>query len=62
MDDVIQFQKNVDGNSELVNFQAASCTLDASVKIYANRVDSIHKETYKVLGGLSRTESKHYFN
>lgn len=33
----------------------ASCTLDASVKIYSCRVDSIHQETFKVLGGLSRS-------
>lgn len=32
-----------------------SCTIDASVKIYAYRVDSILAETYKVLGGLSRS-------
>lgn len=30
--------------------------MDASVKIYSSRVDSVHNETYKVLGGLSRTE------
>lgn len=30
-------------------------TLDASVKIYSCRVDSVHSETYKVLGGLNRT-------
>eukprot|EP01133_Synstelium_polycarpum_P019976 gene19976-23938_t len=40
----------------LTNFQAASCTLDASVKIYSCRVDSVHSETFKVLGGLSRAE------
>ena len=32
--------------------QVASCTLDASAKIYAGRVDSIHADTYKMLGGL----------
>ncbi len=26
------------------------------VKIYSYRVDSVHSEVYKVLGGLSRTE------
>lgn len=26
------------------------------MKIYSSRVDSVHNETYKVLGGLSRTE------
>lgn len=29
---------------EVTNFQVASCTLDASVKIYSYRVDSIHSE------------------
>lgn len=36
----------------------ASCTLDASVKIYSYRVDSIHSEAYKVLGGLGRSGRK----
>ena len=39
-------------------FQVASSTLDASAKIYAGRVDAIHTETYKVLSGLGRTDSK----
>jgi condensin complex subunit 2 len=34
----------------------ASCTLDASVKIYSCRVDSIHSEAYKVLGGIGGSE------
>jgi condensin complex subunit 2 len=38
------------------DFQRASCTIDASVKIYASRVDSVHNETYKVLTGLSRAD------
>eukprot|EP00466_Bigelowiella_natans_P004910 jgi/Bigna1/81096/fgenesh1_pg.77_\ len=37
-----------------LNFQKASCTLDASVQIYSSRVDSVHQSTYKVLGGLSK--------
>ncbi|KAL9647402.1 hypothetical protein ABK040_006765 [Willaertia magna] len=39
------------------NFQVASCTLDASVKIYSTRVDSVHTETYKVLTSFSRADS-----
>ena len=39
------------------NFQKASCTLDAGVKIYSSRVDSTHTETFKVLGGLSKSKS-----
>lgn len=37
-----------------LNFQVASSTLDAGAKIYAGRVDFVHKETYRVLGGLGR--------
>uniref|UniRef100_A0A7N0TU02 Condensin complex subunit 2 n=1 Tax=Kalanchoe fedtschenkoi TaxID=63787 RepID=A0A7N0TU02_KALFE len=36
------------------NFQKASCTLEAGVKIYSTRVDSVHSEAYKVLGGINR--------
>jgi condensin complex subunit 2 len=43
------------GNEDDLNFQKASCTLDASVKIYSYRVDSVHNQTYKVLGGLNRS-------
>jgi len=32
----------------------AAGTLDASAKIYAVRVDAVHADTYKVLGGLGR--------
>ncbi|XP_046441319.1 condensin complex subunit 2-like [Daphnia pulex] len=40
---------------EMNNFQAASCTLDASAKIYAYRVDCVHIDTIKMAGGLGRT-------
>ncbi|RXH68003.1 hypothetical protein DVH24_028150 [Malus domestica] len=36
------------------NFQKASCTLEGGVKIYSMRVDSVHSEAYKVLGGMNR--------
>ncbi|KAL6071845.1 Condensin complex subunit 2 [Balamuthia mandrillaris] len=56
IDDVLQTQhQSAETESGVANFQAASCTLDASVKIYSCRVDSIHNEAYRVLGGLSRT-------
>eukprot|EP01103_Thecamoeba_quadrilineata_P005125 TRINITY_DN1496_c0_g1_i3.p1 TRINITY_DN1496_c0_g1~~TRINITY_DN1496_c0_g1_i3.p1 ORF type:complete len:348 (-),score=104.07 TRINITY_DN1496_c0_g1_i3:428-1387(-) len=54
IDDVIEQQHTGD----ITNFQAASCTLDASIKIYSSRVDSIHESAYKVLGGLNLSESK----
>lgn len=40
-----------------VNFTKASCTLDASVKIYSYRVDDVHLTSYKVLANLNRTDS-----
>ncbi|XP_065507823.1 condensin complex subunit 2 [Caloenas nicobarica] len=41
-------------DSELTNFKVAAGTLDASAKIYAMRVDAVHADTYKVLGGLGK--------
>ncbi|NXC28885.1 CND2 protein, partial [Campylorhamphus procurvoides] len=41
-------------NSELTNFKVAAGTLDASAKIYSVRVDTVHADTYKVLGGLGK--------
>ncbi|XP_068891515.1 condensin complex subunit 2 isoform X1 [Aphelocoma coerulescens] len=41
-------------NSELTNFKVAAGTLDASAKIYAVRVDSVHADTYRVLGNLGK--------
>ena len=52
LSDLVKTEKDEDNNT---NFQKASCTLDAGVKIYASRVDSVHTETFKVLGGLSRS-------
>ena len=40
-----------------VNFTKASCTLDASVKIYSFRVDDVHLTSYKVLANLNRTQN-----
>lgn len=39
-----------------VNFTKASCTLDASVKIYSYRVDDVHLSSYKVLANLNRND------
>ncbi|NXT01280.1 CND2 protein, partial [Jacana jacana] len=44
-------------DSELTNFKVAAGTLDASAKIYAVRVDAVHADAYKVLGGLGRDSS-----
>ncbi|XP_077600756.1 condensin complex subunit 2-like [Stigmatopora nigra] len=39
-------------DSELTNFKVAAGTLDACTKIYAVRVDAVHADAYRVLGGL----------
>ncbi|NXX80817.1 CND2 protein, partial [Urocolius indicus] len=41
-------------DSDVTNFKVAAGTLDASAKIYAVRVDAVHADTYKVLGGLGK--------
>lgn len=40
------------------NFQRASLTLAAGVVIYSQRVDSVHNDAFKVLGGLSRSVAR----
>lgn len=49
---LIDYMTELVKKKELESFQVASSTLDASVKIYAGRVDHIHTHTYKVLSGL----------
>ena len=44
--------------NEETSWQKASASLDASAKIYGFRVDSVHSETFKFLGGLSRADIK----
>lgn len=44
-----------DGN---MNFQMASGAVEAGVKIYSSRVDSVATEAYKVLSNLSRANNK----
>jgi hypothetical protein len=39
------------------NFTKASCTLDASVKIYGYRVDDVFLTSYKVLANLNRSDN-----
>jgi condensin complex subunit 2 len=38
------------------NFQRASVTIDASMKIYATRVDSVHTATLHIAGGIEEFE------
>ena len=49
--------KTFNDTSTRVNFTKASCTLDASVKIYSYRVDDVHLTSYKVLANLNRTQN-----
>ncbi|XP_061360314.1 condensin complex subunit 2-like [Gastrolobium bilobum] len=49
--DIIRAEEDNDVDT---NFQMASCTLEAGVKIYSVRVDSVHSEAYKVLAGMNR--------
>ena len=41
--------------------KVAGCTLDASAKIYAGRVDSIYNDAFKVLGGFGRSDNQGTF-
>jgi len=38
-------------------FHEASCTIEASARIYACRVDCVHTDTYRVLGGLNSADA-----
>lgn len=40
----------------MTNFQKASCTLDASVKLYSYRVDDVWSSSYRVLENLARPD------
>ena len=42
-------------SNKRINFTKASCTLDASVKIYSYRVDDVYLSSYKVLANLHRS-------
>ncbi|XP_077992880.1 condensin complex subunit 2-like [Glandiceps talaboti] len=58
IDHMSELIKQKEKTGGMTNFQVASCTLDASAKIYAGRIDSIHADTYKMLGGLGRDNEK----
>jgi condensin complex subunit 2 len=44
------------GSGKGVNFQKASCTIDASIKIYSNRVDDTWSTSYRILENLNRND------
>ncbi|GBG78147.1 hypothetical protein CBR_g26183 [Chara braunii] len=58
IDHISDIVKSEVDDQNQTNFQKASCTLDAGVKIYSCRVDSYHSEAFKVLGSLSSTAAE----
>ncbi|NXP51111.1 CND2 protein, partial [Heliornis fulica] len=52
---LIEYMSNVlKQEQDLTDFKVVASTLDASVKIYSMRVDVVHTDAYKVLGGLCK--------
>jgi len=45
-----------EGAVEESRFHEASCTIEASARIYACRVDCVHTDTYRILGGLNTAD------
>jgi Condensin complex subunit 2 len=56
-EDPVSSEEGDKAKEKRVNFTKASCTLDASVKIYSYRVDDVHLSSYKVLANLNRTDN-----
>ena len=54
--DFIESLSNILNKNEESAWQRASASLDVSAKVYGYRVDSVHSETYKFLGGLNRNK------
>lgn len=44
--------------NEDMNFQKASCAIDASVQIYSSRVDDVWTSSYRVLENLNRSDAR----
>lgn len=56
MDRIIR-EESYDKGGKGVNFQKASCTIDASIKIYSNRVDDTWNTSYRILENLNRNDN-----
>jgi hypothetical protein len=56
IDNMGKLIKNDSREQRGVNFQKASCTLDASVKIYSHRVDDTYSTSHRVLESFSRNQ------
>lgn len=50
--ELINSDAHVPNHPGNTTFQKLTATLDASVKIYSSRVDSVHVDTFKMLGKL----------
>ena len=53
---------NMINKNEESSWQKASASLDATAKIYGFRVDCVHNEAFKFLGGLNRTNENEKIN
>lgn len=51
-------QASIGAEGDENRFHEASCTIEASARIYACRVDCVHTDTYRVLGGLSSADDQ----
>ena len=56
IDNMGKLIKNDSREHRGVNFQKASCTLDASIKIYSHRVDDTYSTSHRVLESFSRNK------
>lgn len=54
LEDIVRMEKDVD---ERPDFQHASMTIEAGVKIYSSRVDSAHKLTFKLHSTFANTNA-----
>ncbi|CAI8592796.1 unnamed protein product [Vicia faba] len=54
IDHLTDIIRDQDDNHIQTDFQMAGCILEAGVKIYSSRVDSLYSETYKVLARMNR--------
>ncbi|OQR84800.1 condensin complex subunit 2 [Achlya hypogyna] len=58
IDDILVEKRQEDEDlTDTYNFQKASCTIDASVKIYSYRVDDTWNSSFKVLENLTRGDN-----
>ena len=54
--DFVESIANLLSKNEESSWQKASASLDVSAKVYGYRVDSVHSDTFRFLGGLNRNK------